>query len=136
MSSAKGIFNWLWQQLQLKPGKPAILSTLRILLGLSGPRGVGFLIGHPTASAIAVMAALFVGMVDIGGAYRQKATAMIAAAIGVTVALLIANLVSDTLWLSLPVTFVVMFIAGFLIHSHGLNPWDSGLRQGLLAQPV
>jgi uncharacterized membrane protein YccC len=37
---------------------------------------------------------------------------MLAATIGTTVALLIANLVSSTLWLSIPTTFLVMFIAG------------------------
>jgi uncharacterized membrane protein YccC len=104
--------NWLLQQFQLKPGKPAILYGLRTLLAVSGPIAVGFILGHPAASAIAVMGAMFVGMVDAGGAYRQKATAMLAATLGVTVALLIANLVSSTLWLSIPTTFLVMFIAG------------------------
>nr|WP_275973880.1 FUSC family membrane protein [Argonema galeatum] len=37
---------------------------------------------------------------------------MLATTIGVTVALLIANLVSNTLWLAIPTTFLVMFIAG------------------------
>jgi uncharacterized membrane protein YccC len=104
--------NWLLQQFQLKPGKPAILYGLRTLLVVSGPIGVGIITGHAAASAIAVMAAMFVGMVDVGGAYRQKATAMIAATIGATVALLIANLVGSTLWLAVLTTFLVMFIAG------------------------
>lgn len=104
--------NWLWQQFQLKPGKPAILYGLQTLLVVSGPIAVGFITGHPATSAIAVMGAMFVGMVDGGGAYRQKATVMLAATIGVTSALLIANLVSSTLWLAIPTTFLVMFIAG------------------------
>lgn len=104
--------NWLLQQFQLKPGKPAIVYGLRTMMAVSGPIGVGFILGHPAASAIAVMGAMFVGMVDGGGAYRQKATVMLAATIGVTVALLIANLVSGTLWLAIPTTFFVMFIAG------------------------
>lgn len=106
--------NWLLQQFQLKPGKPAILYSLRTLLAVGGPIGVGFILGHPAASTTAVIAAMFVGMVDGGGAYRQKATLMLAATIGVTVALLIANLVSSTLWLSIPTTFLVMFIAGLM----------------------
>ncbi|MBD1919532.1 FUSC family protein [Microcoleus sp. FACHB-831] len=104
--------NWLLQQFQLKPGKPAISSGLRTLALVGGPIGVGILTDRAAASAIAVMAALFVGMVDVGGAYRQKATAAISATIGVTVALLIANLVSHTLWLAIPTTFFVIFIAG------------------------
>ncbi|MEJ6485901.1 FUSC family membrane protein [Nostoc punctiforme UO1] len=104
--------NWLLQQFQPLPGKPDILYGLRTLLVVSGPIAVGFITGHPAASTIAVMGAMFVGMVDTGGAYRQKATVMLAATIGVTVALLIANLVSSNLWLAIPTTFLVMFIAG------------------------
>jgi uncharacterized membrane protein YccC len=104
--------NWLLQPFQLKPGKPDILYGLRALLAVSGPMAVGFMTSHPAASAIAAMAAMFVGMVDGGGAYRQKATVMLAATIGTTLALLIANLVSSTLWLAIPTTFLGMFIAG------------------------
>lgn len=68
--------------------------------------------GHAAESAIATMAAWFVGMVNVDGAYRQRATAMIAATIGVTVMFLIASLVSSHLWLSVPTTFLVIFIAG------------------------
>ncbi|MEG4007764.1 hypothetical protein QUA41_17905 [Microcoleus sp. Pol11C1] len=93
--------NWLLQQFQPLPGKPDLLYGLRTLLAASGPIAVGFIAGHPAASAIAVMGAMFVGMVDAGGAYRQKATVMLAATIGVTVALLVANLVSSTLWLAI-----------------------------------
>ncbi len=111
-SADRQSLNWLLQPFVLKPGNPDILSGLRTLLAVSGPIAVGFITGHPAASAIAVIAALFVGMVDGGGAYRQKATAMLAATIGTTVALLIANLVSSNLWLAIPTTFLVMFIAG------------------------
>ncbi|OUL30084.1 hypothetical protein BV378_04275 [Nostoc sp. RF31YmG] len=111
-STDQGSLSWLLQQFQLKPGKPAFANGLRTLLALGGPVAIGILTGNGAASAIAVMAAMFVSMVDVGGAYRQKATAMMAATIGVTVALLLANLVSSTLWLALPTTFIVIFIAG------------------------
>jgi uncharacterized membrane protein YccC len=111
-STDQGFLSWLLQQFQLKPGKPAFANGLRTLLALGGPVAVGIITGHGAASAIAVMAAMFVTMVDVGGAYRQKATAMMAATIGVTVALLLANLVNSTLWLALPTTFIVIFIAG------------------------
>ncbi|OUL37656.1 hypothetical protein BV372_01465 [Nostoc sp. T09] len=111
-STDQGSLSWLLQQFQLKPGKPAFANGLRTLLALGGPVAVGILTGNGAASAIAVMGAMFVSMADGGGAYRQKATAMMAATIGVTVALLLANLVSSTLWLALPTTFIVIFIAG------------------------
>jgi uncharacterized membrane protein YccC len=103
---------WLLQQFQLKPGKPAIVYGLRTLVVLIAPIGVGMIVGHPASSVVAVLAAMFVEMADVGGAYRQKATAMSAATIGVTVALLIGSLVGNTLWLAVPTTFIVIFIGG------------------------
>ncbi|MFN6471906.1 MAG: FUSC family protein [Nostoc sp. SerVER01] len=103
---------WLLQQFQLKPGKPDIFSGLRSLLILGVPIGVGIITGHAATSAIATMAAWFVGMVNIEGTYRQKAIAMSAATIGVTVVFFIASLVSSHIWLAIPATFLVIFIAG------------------------
>ena len=47
--------NWLWQQFQLKPGKPAIFYGLHTLVVLIAPIGVAILIGKPAASAIVVL---------------------------------------------------------------------------------
>ncbi|MEH2252402.1 FUSC family protein [Nostoc sp.] len=104
--------SWLLQQFQLQPGKPAIFSGLRSLFILGVPIGVGIITGHAAASAIATMAAWFVGMVNVDGAYRQRATAMITATIGVTMMFMIASLVSSHLWLAVPTTFLVIFITG------------------------
>lgn len=103
---------WLLQQFQLKPGKPDIFSGLRSLLILGVPIGVGIITGHAATSAIATMAAWFVGMVNVEGTYRQKAIAMSAATISITVVFFIASLVSSHLWLAIPATFLVIFIAG------------------------
>ncbi|RCJ27514.1 hypothetical protein A6770_25570 [Nostoc minutum NIES-26] len=111
-STDKRPLSWLLQQFQLKPGQPAIFSGLRSLLILSVPIGAGIITGHTAASAIATMAAWFVGMVNVDGTYRQKVIAMIAATIAVTVVFAIASLVSSNLWLSVPATFLVIFIAG------------------------
>ncbi|MGF2035005.1 MAG: FUSC family protein [Nostoc sp. CmiVER01] len=104
--------SWLLQQFQLQPGKPAIASGFRSLFILGVPIGIGIITNHAAESAIATMAAWFVGMVNVDGAYRQRAIAMIAATIGVTVMFLIASLVSSHLWLAVPTTFLVIFIAG------------------------
>ncbi|MEH2443924.1 FUSC family protein [Nostoc sp.] len=111
-STDKRPLSWLLQQFQLKPGKPAILSGLRSLFILGVPIGIGIMTNHAAESAIATMAAWFVGMVNVDGAYRQRATAMIAATIGVTLMFLIASLVSNNLWLAIPTTFLVIFISG------------------------
>ncbi|QIR35782.1 hypothetical protein HCG51_02785 [Tolypothrix sp. PCC 7910] len=104
--------SWLLQQFQLQPGKPAITNGLRSLLILGVPISVGIFTGHAAESAIATMAAWFVGMVNVDGVYRQKAIALIAATISVTLVFAIANLASSTLWLAIPMTFLVIFIVG------------------------
>jgi hypothetical protein len=72
------------QQFQLKPGKPDVAASLQTLVSVLVPIGVGVLMGHPAASVIAVMGAWSVGLVNVEGAYRQQATAKIAAAISIT----------------------------------------------------
>ncbi|MBD2210430.1 FUSC family protein [Nostoc linckia FACHB-104] len=104
--------SWLLQQFQLQPGKPAITNGLRSLFILGVPIGVGIFTGHAAESAIATIAAWFVGMVNVDGVYRQKAIALIAATISVTLVFAIANLASSTLWLAIPITFLVIFIVG------------------------
>lgn len=113
-SKSQRVLHWLLQQFQLKPGKPAIAASLQILVSVLGPLGIGLLIGHPAASAIAVLGAWLVGLVNVEGAYRQQGTAKLAAAIAITAMLFLANLVRGTLWLSALTTFLVMFIAGFV----------------------
>jgi uncharacterized membrane protein YccC len=107
-------WNWLLQQFQLKPGKPSITAGFQALIAVLVPLGVGVLLGHPAASAIAILGAWFVGLVNVEGIYRQQATAKITAAISITGMLLIANLVHNIPWLSLLTTFVVMFLTGFI----------------------
>jgi hypothetical protein len=51
----KKMLNWLLQQFQLKPGKPAIASSLRALISVLVPLGIGVWLGHPSASAIAII---------------------------------------------------------------------------------
>jgi hypothetical protein len=90
-STDKRPLSWFLQQFQLKPGKPAIFSGLRSLFILGVPIGIGIITGHAAESAIATMAAWFVGLVNVDGAYRQRAIAMIAATISITLMFLIAN---------------------------------------------
>ncbi len=103
--------SWLLQQFQIKPERPDIFAGLRSLLILSGPIGVGMITGHTAESAIATIAAWFVGIVNVDGAYRQKIIAMIGATIAVTTVYLIASLVGGHLWFSILTTFLVIFIA-------------------------
>jgi uncharacterized membrane protein YccC len=131
LSLAKRISTRLLQQFKLRPGQPAIFSGLRTLIYVGGPIGLGVVTNHAAESAIAVIAALFVGMVDVGGAYRQKGIAMTVAAIGMTIMLFIANLVGRNLWIEAPATFAVMFIVGFT-NLFGRTPATIGLSISLM----
>jgi uncharacterized membrane protein YccC len=110
----KILLNGLRQQFQLKPGKPSITASLQALLSVLLPLGIGVVMGVPSASAIAIMGAWFVGLVNVEGVYRQQATAKIYAAISITTMLFLANLVHGVAWLSALTTFLVMFATGFM----------------------
>ena len=112
LSSLQSVLKKLLQPFELRSGPLAISAGLRTLVFVGGPIGVGILTGQSAVSAIAVLSALFVGMVDVGGAYRQKATAMMAATAGMTLMLLVANLVSGSPGLVAVTTFWVMFAVG------------------------
>ena len=112
-SQKRRSLGWLQQPFQIQPGKPAYAYGIRILLILIGPVAVGFAIGNPKVSVIPTLAALSVGLITVGGTYRKQAKAMGAAAIAVTLALLLANLVGDSLLLRLAATFVLTFALSF-----------------------
>ena len=83
-----------------------------MLLILGGPIAMGFWLGQPEISAIPTLSALFVGLVKVNGTYRRQAKATGIAAVGITVALLVANLVSPHFWLAIATTFITIFLLG------------------------
>ena len=103
-------FSWLWQPFQFKPGKPAYIQGAKTLLILSGPLAAGFFLGQLSLSAIPTISALFVGIVNVNGTYRQQIRGTGSAAIGIALALLLANLVSGSIGLAIATTFIVIFL--------------------------
>ncbi len=104
------LLNWLQQQFQIKPGKPDFIRGAWMLLVLSGPLAVGFFLGQPKIIAIPTIAAFLVEIVPVSGTYRHQVTTRGIATVGITLALLIANLVSGSFWLAIVTTFVVIFL--------------------------
>lgn len=104
---------WFRQQFQIQSGKPAYSYGVRMLLVLSGPIVTGILLNQPELTTISTIAAFSVGLVVVSGTYQRQAKAMGAAAIAVTLALLLANLVSSSVWLTLAATFSVVFLLTF-----------------------
>ncbi len=112
---------WLRQPFQIQPGKPAYAYGVRILLILIGPVVAGFLLHDPKVSVIPTLSALSVGLITVGGTYRQQAKIMGGAAITVTLALLLANLISHHFLLTIMVTFALTFLLSFA------SIWGSGI---------
>ena len=104
------LLNWLQQQFQIKPGKPDFIRGAWMLLVLSGPLAVGFFISQPKIIAIPTIAAFMIEIVPVSGTYRHQVTTRGIATVGITLALLIANLVSGSFWLAIVTTFVVIFL--------------------------
>lgn len=113
-SKFRSLLNWLLQQFQLKPGKPTLNASLQVLISVLGPLTIGVVMGQPRQSAIGIMGAWMIGMVNVEGVYRQQVTAKIVALVSITAMLLLANLVHSILWLSVLTTFLVMFLLGFI----------------------
>lgn len=112
---------WLRQQFQIQPGQPAYVYGVRILLILIGPVGAGFLLHNPKLSVIPTLADLSVGLIAVGGTYRQQAKTMGAAAIAVTLALLLANLIGGSFLLTVATTFALTFLLSFA------SLWGAGI---------
>ena len=101
---------WFQQQFQIQSGRPAYSYGVRMLLVLSGPIVAGVLLNNHGLTTISTIAAFSVGLVAVSGTYQRQAMAMGAAAIAVTLALLLANLVSSSIWLTLAATTLLMFV--------------------------
>ena len=86
---------------RLQPGRPALRMGLRAALAVSLPMLVASQIG-PLVTTWATLGGFGVVLVDKGGAYRTRATAMIAAALGGALGVLAGSLAAGT-WAALPV---------------------------------
>ncbi|MGB3299497.1 MAG: FUSC family protein [Phormidesmis sp.] len=111
--SFAGLQAWFRQQFQIQVGRPAYAYGVRMLLILIGPIAAGFLLKKPELSAIPTISAFSVGLVAVSGTYWRQAKAMGAAAIAVTLALLLATLVGSSFWLTITATFTVVLLLSF-----------------------
>src|SRR5215831_17951409 len=80
---------------RLQPGRPALRMGLRAALAVATPMLVASRIG-PLVMTWATLGGFGVVLVDKGGAYRTRATAMIAAACGGALGVLVGTLVAHT----------------------------------------
>lgn len=64
--------------------------------------GLGLMIGQLATGLLVSVAVFYVLFADIGGAYRQKEIALLAATMRVAVAILLGTLVDSIPWLQMP----------------------------------
>jgi uncharacterized membrane protein YccC len=80
---------------RLQPGRPALRIGLRAALAVAAPMLIASQIG-PLVMTWATLGGFGVVLVDKGGAYRTRATAMFAAAVGGALAALVGSLVAGS----------------------------------------
>ena len=114
LSALERQIKWLWKPFQLQPGKPAIALGLRTALALCVPIILGLIADRISWGTTAALAALYVSIADVGGAYSHRAVVLLAAMIGVAVAMPLGAVVGSSWWLAVIVTFLWVFVAGLM----------------------
>ena len=114
LSALERQIKWLWKPFELQPGKPAIALGLRTALALCVPIILGVISDRISWGTTAALAALYVSIADVGGAYRDRAVVLFAAMIGVAVAMPLAAVVGSSWWLAVIATFLWVFAAGLM----------------------
>jgi len=105
--------NFLRFILQPEPGKPAIANGLRAALALGIPMLLGQLTDHRKSGLFVALIAYFVNLANVGGPYRIKATAMVAATVGMAISVLVGTLVAGVPMLALVLTLLWGLGSGF-----------------------
>ncbi|MBW4448592.1 MAG: hypothetical protein KME38_17445 [Spirirestis rafaelensis WJT71-NPBG6] len=114
LSALERRIKWLWKPFQLQPGKPAIALGFRTALALCVPIILGLIADRISWGTTAALAALYVSIADVGGAYTHRAVVLLAAMIGVAVAMPLGAVVGSSWWLAVIVTFLWVFVAGLM----------------------
>ncbi|MEH2371856.1 FUSC family protein [Nostoc sp.] len=98
--------NFLIFLIQSEPGKPAISNGLRAALALGVPMLIGQLINQRESGLFIGLIAYFVNLANVGGPYRIKARAMVAATLGIAVSVFVGTLVAKVPALTVVLTFL------------------------------
>jgi len=131
--------NFLRFLIQSEPGKPAISNGLRAALALGVPMLIGQLINQRESGLFVGLIAYFVNLANVGGPYRIKARAMVAATLGIAVSVFVGTLVAKVPALTVVLTFLWGLASG-LASLYGNAGANVGLVVGVsfistIAQP-
>ena len=95
------------------PWKSSILTGVRTTAAVVVPLVIGQLAGDAALAMMVGIGGLNVSLADIGGPYRMKAVTMAVATISLAAAAYLGTIVAQSLWLSLPLMFLLASAAGF-----------------------
>jgi uncharacterized membrane protein YccC len=95
------------------PWKSSIATGVRTTAAVVVPLVIGQLAGDAALAMMVGIGGLNVSLADIGGPYRMKAVTMGVATISVAAAAYLGTIVGQSLWLSLPLMFLLASAAGF-----------------------
>ncbi|GHO81048.1 hypothetical protein KSD_88190 [Ktedonobacter sp. SOSP1-85] len=89
--------------------KAALQNGVRMSVINITPIVIGAITGHLSLGIMAFLSALYVALADVGGAYRDRALAMVSAAVFMTITAFIATIVGANPWLVTLLMFVWAF---------------------------
>jgi uncharacterized membrane protein YccC len=95
------------------PWKSSVVTGIRTTAAVVVPLAIGQLAGDAELAMMVGIGGLNVSLADIGGPYRMKAVTMGVATISVAAAACLGTIVGQSLWLSLPLMFLLASAAGF-----------------------
>ncbi|MDB4885515.1 MAG: hypothetical protein JWN79_953 [Gemmatimonadetes bacterium] len=93
----------------LAPTRPAYAAGIRAAVATVGPLAVAMLLGSQGGTWLS-LGGFNAALSDRGGAYRDRATAMLAVVAGTAMAMLIGSLAGASIWIAVPVTFAVAVV--------------------------
>src|SRR5215212_10966990 len=117
-------------KLATSPNRIAFVWALRGTIATGLPLVTLPALGMGLLSNFVVIGALNTSMVDVGGSYRSRLTAMALNAVLSPVALLLANFARDNGWIAAALMFLVAFASG-IIRALGPAGISLGLTVGL-----
>jgi hypothetical protein len=98
----------------LRIDKDMLLYGLRIFVISIPPIFIGFLTGHLTQGIFCFITGLYTALADVGGAYRQRALSMGAAALMMTISASVSILLGNNPWFAIPLMFCWVFCGSMM----------------------
>ncbi|MDB4880378.1 MAG: hypothetical protein JWL60_1824 [Gemmatimonadetes bacterium] len=95
----------------LSPARPAYAAGIRAAIATVGPMALALLTGHGGGSTWLSIGGFNAALSDRGGAYRDRAGTMSAVVGTSATAVLLGSLAGRHVWVAVPLTFAVAFVA-------------------------